>query len=130
MANGWMDYDATWYGGIGLGPGDIVLDGELGPSSATERGTSAPLFGPCLLWPNGRPSQQLLSSCNTGLVGSHMTGRVRPGPKKTVPCSTLATPPMHMSTHMQRNHSIDKPTLAWNSLHIIHIALVFIVYRQ
>jgi len=22
-----------------------------------------PLFGPCLLWPNGRPSQQLLSSC-------------------------------------------------------------------
>jgi len=23
----------------------------------------SPLFGPCLLWPNGRPSQQLLSSC-------------------------------------------------------------------
>ena len=22
-----------------------------------------PTFGPCLLWPNGRPSQQLLSSC-------------------------------------------------------------------
>jgi len=25
--------------------------------------SSPPLFGPCLLWPNGRPSQQLLSSC-------------------------------------------------------------------
>jgi len=23
----------------------------------------SPLFGPYLLWPNGRPSQQLLSSC-------------------------------------------------------------------
>jgi len=22
-----------------------------------------PIFGPCLLWPNGQPSQQLLSSC-------------------------------------------------------------------
>ena len=29
-----------------------------------EKGTQEPpLFGPCLLWPNGRPSQQLLSSC-------------------------------------------------------------------
>jgi len=36
--NGWMDEDATWY-------------------------SSFPLFGPCLLWPNSRPSQQLLSSC-------------------------------------------------------------------
>ena len=26
-------------------------------------GTAAPLFGPRLLWPNGRPSQQLRSSC-------------------------------------------------------------------
>jgi len=38
---------------VGLGPGDIVLDGDPAP----------PLFGPCLLWSNGRPSQQLLSSC-------------------------------------------------------------------
>ena len=31
----------------------------------TEKGTAAPpsLFGPCLLWLNGRPSQQLMSSC-------------------------------------------------------------------
>ena len=29
----------------------------------SEKGTQQPpLFGPCLLWPNGRPSQQLLSS--------------------------------------------------------------------
>jgi len=36
-----------------------------GPGSCpTKRGTAAPSFGPCLLWPNGRPSQQLLSSCN------------------------------------------------------------------
>jgi len=30
--NGWMDQDTTWYGGrLGLGPGDSVLDGDLGP---------------------------------------------------------------------------------------------------
>jgi len=47
---------------VGLGSGDIVLDG---PSSPMERGTAAPppLLGPCLLWPNGRLSHQLLSSC-------------------------------------------------------------------
>jgi len=43
--NGWMDQDATWYGGIGLGLGRIMLDGDL--ASPTERGTAAPLlFGP------------------------------------------------------------------------------------
>ena len=28
---GWMDQNATWYGGIGLGPGDIVLCGDPAP---------------------------------------------------------------------------------------------------
>jgi len=45
---------------VGLGPGDIVLDGDPAPP---KRDTAAPLLGACLLWPNGRPSQQLLSSC-------------------------------------------------------------------
>jgi len=36
-----MDQDETWHEGmeVGLGPGHIVLDGQI--------------FGPCLLWPNG-----------------------------------------------------------------------------
>ena len=36
-----------------------------GPNSHSQKKghSSPPLFGPCLLWPNGRPSQQLLSSC-------------------------------------------------------------------
>jgi len=41
---------------VGLVPGHIVLDGN----PALPWGTAAPppaLFGPCLLWPNGRPSQ-------------------------------------------------------------------------
>jgi len=36
---------------IGLGPGDFVFDGDPAPpqkSTATQ-----PIFGPCLLWPNG-----------------------------------------------------------------------------
>ena len=105
-SNGWMDYDATWYGGrprsrpycvrwglssplkrgtphfrpcSGQTVGWITmpLGTEVGyrprsrrhcvrwePSSPTKRDTaSPPIFGPCLLWPNGRPSQLLLNSC-------------------------------------------------------------------
>ena len=37
---------------VDLGPGDIVLDGD--PAPPTERATAPPpIFGPCLLWPNG-----------------------------------------------------------------------------
>jgi len=45
---------------VGLGPDDIVLDGAQLPPP--EKG--APIFGICLLWPNGRPSHLLLSSCS------------------------------------------------------------------
>jgi len=44
---------------VGLGPRDIVLDGD--PAPPPRKGAQwAPLFGPCLLWAHGRPSQQLL----------------------------------------------------------------------
>jgi len=33
-----------------LGPGDIVLDEDPAPPN---KGHNTPLFGPCLLWPNG-----------------------------------------------------------------------------
>jgi len=37
---------------VGLGPRDFVLDGDAAPSP--KRGPSPPpIFGPCLLWPNG-----------------------------------------------------------------------------
>ena len=48
---------------VGLGPDDIVLDGDPAP---LKKGHSTPRFGPCLLWPNDRPSQLLLSSCSNG----------------------------------------------------------------
>jgi len=51
---------------VGLGPGRIVLHGDHAPSA--KRGTAPPIFGPCLLWPSGRPSQQLLSTCSLGLL--------------------------------------------------------------
>jgi len=47
---------------VGLGPGDIVLDGD--PAPPPRKGhSSPPLFGHCSLWANGRPSQLLLSTC-------------------------------------------------------------------
>jgi len=46
---------------IGLGPGNFVLDGDPAPISS-EGSQPPPIFGPCLLWLNGRPSQLLLST--------------------------------------------------------------------
>ena len=73
---------------VGLDRSDIVLDGDPAPPKkgaqppkfsayvccdqtagwikmplGTMVGLGAPIFGPCLLWPNGRPSQLLLSTC-------------------------------------------------------------------
>ena len=36
---------------VGFGPGHIVLDGDAAP--LPQREWSPPIFGPCLLWPNG-----------------------------------------------------------------------------
>ena len=36
---------------VGLGPSDIVLDGDA--ASFLPKGGGAPIFGPYLLWPNG-----------------------------------------------------------------------------
>jgi len=38
---------------VGLGQGDFVLDVGSAPSP---KGARLQFFGPCLLWPNGRPS--------------------------------------------------------------------------
>ena len=47
---------------VALGPGHCVRWGAAPPP---EKGKSTPpLFGPCLLWPSGRPSQLLLSCCS------------------------------------------------------------------
>ena len=47
---------------VGLGRSNTVLDGDPAPQRKRAQRLH-PLFGPCLLWPNGRPSQQLLSTC-------------------------------------------------------------------
>jgi len=49
---------------VGIGPGRIVLGGDPDPPPRKKgHSTGPPLFDRCLLWPNGRPSQQLLSCC-------------------------------------------------------------------
>jgi len=50
--NGWMDQDATWYGGR---PPPRQHCARWGPSPPPEKKTGAqpPIFDPCLLWPNG-----------------------------------------------------------------------------
>jgi len=49
---------------VGLSPGHNVLHGDpaLPPSKPAQ---PHPIFGQCLLWSNGHPSQLLLSTCHT-----------------------------------------------------------------
>jgi len=46
-----------------LGPGQIVLDEDPASSPPRKGHSSPPLFSPCPLWPNCRPSQLLLTAC-------------------------------------------------------------------
>jgi len=62
--NGWMDQDATWYGGRPRPKRRCVRWGPSSPSRIKRGGVNPLIFGgPCLLRPNGRPSQLLLSTC-------------------------------------------------------------------
>ena len=58
--NGWMDRDATWYGGRSR-PTPHVLDGDP-VLTYPRKGHSSPppLFSPYLLWLNGRMDQDVL----------------------------------------------------------------------
>jgi len=38
---------------VGLVPGDFVSDVDPCSSPLPKRGGASPIFGPCLLWPNG-----------------------------------------------------------------------------
>ena len=38
---------------VGLGPGHIVLHGDPAPPPPKKGAQQPPIFGPCLLWPNG-----------------------------------------------------------------------------
>jgi len=54
--NGWMDQDATWYGGRPR-PRRHCVDGDPAP---LKKGHTPPIFGPCLLWPNGWMDQDAI----------------------------------------------------------------------
>jgi len=45
-----MDQDETWHAGSSRHWPYCV---RWGPISPPQRGTARPIFGPCLLWPNG-----------------------------------------------------------------------------
>jgi len=68
---------------VGLGPSDIVSDGDPAPAPR-RRGQSPPIFGPCLLWPNGWVDQG----------ATWCGGRPRPG-QHCVRCGPSSIPKGH-----------------------------------
>jgi len=57
VANGWLDQDATWYGGR---PRPRPHCASWKPSSPPQKGAQPPIFGPCLLWKNGWMDQDVI----------------------------------------------------------------------
>jgi len=61
---------------VGLHPSNIVLDGDSAP--LPRKGTEPPIFGPCLLWPNGWIDQDAswhgggLGPSHIALDGAHL----------------------------------------------------------
>jgi len=62
--NGWMDADATWYEDRPRPRRYCVTWGTSYP----QKGHSPRIFGRCLLWPNCRPSQLMLSTCTFNFI--------------------------------------------------------------
>jgi len=52
---------------VGLGPDEVVLDGDPAPPPSKKGGHSLPIFGPCLLWPNGWMDQDASYYTEVGL---------------------------------------------------------------
>jgi len=96
--NGWMDQDATWYGGR---PRPRPLCDRWGPSPRKGH-SSPPLLGSCLLWPNDRPSQLLLSTCYP--VGSKLHyGLLRKTSSPRLKQKTTTTEGGIVDTHCLKN---------------------------
>jgi len=70
---------------IGLDPSDIVVDGHLAPLS--KRGRALPIFGPCLLCPNGCMDQDASWYGGRPRPRTHCSrwGRSSPSQKSSTP---------------------------------------------
>jgi len=78
--------------GVGLGLGDIVLDGDPAPPRTGAR--TAQHFGPCLLWLNGWMNQDATLPLGTevGLDPCHIVLKGDPAPHGKGHCSPNFTP--------------------------------------
>ena len=67
---------------VGLNPGDFVFDGD--PASPQKGGVVPPIFGPCLLRPNGCMDQDATCYTEVGLSPDDtvLDGDAAPLPKK------------------------------------------------
>jgi len=90
-----------------VGPGGIVLDG--GSSCPLERGKATPHFLARVLWPNGRPSQLLQSSCSSwSALQQHVNIHI--GKYKYTECGRCCDSSYELVVPVQRQiHSTKKP---------------------
>jgi len=64
---------------LGLGPGDIMLDGDPAP---LKKGHRPPISGPCLLWPNGWVDQDATIGMVLSLGPGHIVLDGDPSPER------------------------------------------------
>ena len=102
---------------IGLGPGDIVLDGDPVPPKKEAQPPPQPIFGPCLLWPNGCMYQDI-----TWYSGRPQSRRhcVRWGPSSP---SHKGTQPPRLSSCFGIHGSVLNWFKSYLSSHFLHIKM-------
>jgi len=74
---------------VNLGLGDVVLDGD--PAPPPKRGTAPPVFGRCLLWPNGWMDEDATGT-EVNLCPGHIVLDGDPAKWHINPTSRLAQP--------------------------------------
>ena len=85
----WMDLDESWYGGRTRPRPHCV---RWRPNSPTQKGAQPPIFGPCLLWPNGWMDQNV--TWHGGRQASAQATLVIWGPSSPTERGTAAPPPL------------------------------------
>jgi len=80
---------------VGLDPNDIVLDGD--PAAPFPKGSKPPIFGTCLLWPNGCMEQDVIRYRARPRLRPHCAGwepssRSRKGVTGPIVCPCILRP--------------------------------------
>jgi len=126
---GWMDQDATWYGGR---PRPRLHCSRWGSSFPSLKGGAAPppIFGPCLLWPNDWMDQDATWYEGRPWPRPHCCMVIQESPQRgTHPyCRPMSIVAKRSPISATAEHLLEVKTVTELSIASIHIIQSYAVY--